>query len=693
MTKNFLMVLLALLCSIVCNSFSQSTGAQVLQHWFRNPSGFRAQLHPRVPQVLVFGQNSVSTYNSSNGTMIRNYYAGERTVLSASYSPDGQSIAVSMDDGNVYIYNTANGAVDEKIFYGEALAFDVSWSSNINTLAVCTEDSVKFYNLTQRAFTRSVFTNGISAVQWKPGSSDECVIVTFLLQSFNSKAQYYDVKNNVVLSRFSDSSIVNAQWSSNGRYLAGLTLEGNVNVWNVNTEQLAIHITSPTPGTSDIVNICWQNPNVLLYSSGNSIRSYIVPQGTVHQFGLTRDYPIASIAVNEQTNYLLIASMNDIIEPASQTLPPVSGVRIKGHGDVVGGVVFTGTSVALSAGSQSAQLYSPSGIIQRTYPNGNSKPTSVCKHPSRPYVAVGYGLADEVHGEVRLINTETHQITLFPGRIAAFHPNGNALVTFDGDKRFRVFSMNDYEQTDSVETSLNIVVMKYDPTGSYLLVRTDDGRTLMLDDKFEQKMSLSTLVDDHSINQLEYLVNQDIAVVLHRNRRMIQGYSTVTENAKRFTIEFENRTPTAISVQARGEILAIGFLDGAIQLHDTKSNRLIAETNFGYTVSSLAWNSDGSQLIAGGVGGAVAKYIVSGVTSVEEQTQSQLLLYPNPAKDVVIINDESVTPNERYVVTNLLGETIQSGNFERGMAINSASWSKGAYIVRIGTRSTILVKD
>jgi WD40 repeat protein len=693
MTKIFVLILLTLLSSTVTNSVAQSTSPQVSQTWFRNPSGFRAQLHPRTQQVLVFGQNSVSTYNSTNGTMIRNYYAGERTVLSATYSPDGQSLAISMDDGNIYIYNTTSGVKDETISYGENPTLDVAWSNDGALLALSSYDSVRFYNLEQKRFIHSIFTNGISAVQWKPRSSDECVIVTFSLQNFSSKALYYDIKNRVVLSRFGDSSIVNAQWSSDGKYIAGLSLTGEVNVWNMNTEQLVTHISPPAPGANDITNICWQNPLTLLYSSGNVVRSYIVPQGTIHQFALTRDYPIAGIAVNEQTNYLLLTSLNDIIEPASQTNPPVSGVRIKGHGDAVAGVVFTGISSGVSAGSQSVQLYTNRGDIQYTYPHGQRVANGVVKHPSRGYVAVGYGLPDDLNGEVRLINTATNQAISLLGRIAAFHPNGNALVTFDGDKKFRVFSMNDFTQTDSVETSMNIVVMKYDPTGTYLMVRTDDGRALVLDDKFEQALSLSNLVDDNSINQLEYLVNQNIAVVLHRNRRMIQGYSTVTENALRFTIEFDNKIPTAISAQTRGDILAIGFENGIIQFYDTKTQRVIAETNFGYTVSALAWNSEDSQLMVGGVGGAVAKYSISGISSVEERAESQLLLYPNPTKDIVIINDNSVAPSERYVVTNLIGEVIQTGSFERGLAINTSNWNKGAYMIRIGKRTTILIKD
>lgn len=57
-------------------------------------------------------------------------------------------------------------------------------------------------------------------------------------------------------------------------------------------------------------------------------------------------------------------------------------------------------------------------------------------------------------------------------------------------------------------------------------------------------------------------------------------------------------------------------------------------------------------------------------------------LFPNPSKESLVIN--SFTSNTgQYSIVNLLGETILSGTFENGKAIDISSLSGGVYCVNV----------
>ncbi|MBL7999883.1 MAG: T9SS type A sorting domain-containing protein, partial [Candidatus Kapabacteria bacterium] len=172
-----------------------------------------------------------------------------------------------------------------------------------------------------------------------------------------------------------------------------------------------------------------------------------------------------------------------------------------------------------------------------------------------------------------------------------------------------------------------------------------------------------------------------------------QGYSTMTEGAVKYTIEFDNQAPTAIASQQQSPITAVGMENGSIYFYNTRTGQLIGEVSFPYPVQCLSWNANGTQLLVGGTGGAVAKYTIGTTSSVENETIDALSVHPNPVNDMLMIHDSEITESTRYTVRNILGQIIQSGSFERGMAISTASWSSGTYYVSAGKKHAVIVKQ
>jgi Secretion system C-terminal sorting domain len=63
-----------------------------------------------------------------------------------------------------------------------------------------------------------------------------------------------------------------------------------------------------------------------------------------------------------------------------------------------------------------------------------------------------------------------------------------------------------------------------------------------------------------------------------------------------------------------------------------------------------------------------------------------LYLYPNPAKETVILNMESGNYNLR--VSNAIGQTIFEQNTEGVLSINVATWTNGMYLFEVTDKTT-----
>lgn len=75
----------------------------------------------------------------------------------------------------------------------------------------------------------------------------------------------------------------------------------------------------------------------------------------------------------------------------------------------------------------------------------------------------------------------------------------------------------------------------------------------------------------------------------------------------------------------------------------------------------------------------------------ENETQNNILLYPNPAKERLYINTS--IPIKQMTICNLLGQEIQKyNNLETTSSINISGLNEGVYFVKIYTEKAVLSK-
>ena len=79
------------------------------------------------------------------------------------------------------------------------------------------------------------------------------------------------------------------------------------------------------------------------------------------------------------------------------------------------------------------------------------------------------------------------------------------------------------------------------------------------------------------------------------------------------------------------------------------------------------------------------------ITSVTESISSGFIIYPNPTEGIIYVSSDSYG---EYRITNLMGQTIMSGNIElETQQIDASSLPEGMYFITIGNATTKFLKN
>ncbi len=95
--------------------------------------------------------------------------------------------------------------------------------------------------------------------------------------------------------------------------------------------------------------------------------------------------------------------------------------------------------------------------------------------------------------------------------------------------------------------------------------------------------------------------------------------------------------------------------------------------------------TDASQPIDG-------RFYLSLSPEIEIELESSILIYPNPAKDVININVLGVRGYNTVVVTDLHGTPLLTRSFSNACTIDMANYSQGMYIVKVSTAKGLITK-
>ncbi len=122
-----------------------------------------------------------------------------------------------------------------------------------------------------------------------------------------------------------------------------------------------------------------------------------------------------------------------------------------------------------------------------------------------------------------------------------------------------------------------------------------------------------------------------------------------------------------------------------LYLSDASIN-LLDETIFGTQTTDVTWgrypNGTGTFIFMNPTYSAVNSNSAVSITEIDLTETSELIVYPNPANEVINISSDK---GGQFIIYNLLGEIVFESILNENKLINISDWNSGIYIIKSGT--------
>ena len=404
-------------------------------------------------------------------------------VSGAAWSPDGSYTAVGFENGEIRVYEFTGSALNLKdtVDLGTSVT-SVDWSSIGNFITVggvpdSDNKQVQIYEfnlssetLSLLSLTQKDFDGTVNKVEWHPSGDYMSVAGTG-----SPDVQIYDFNGNML------SEITDAQISFTHSYQTCFDISPDGNYVavayykNDDDKKLQLYDSS---------NIDGGELTLISSSTINAVPWYVSwsPNG---RYVLTAESNATTTAI-----HIYELSNTDFTEIESEEMPgaPASGSILQAEWSPDGGYIAVGRSVSPNV---DIMLYSFNGeSVTLTFSvelgGTNEIVYAINWSPDGNYLAVGgisFDFGDEL--EVYEFNKSEEKLTKKDGdscgAIWALHWNPDstylAAGEYGGDQKTRLYSFNGTTLTYKGSFSVNgwdVVDMRWDPSGNYLIVGEDD---------------------------------------------------------------------------------------------------------------------------------------------------------------------------------------------------------------------------
>lgn len=242
---------------------------------------------------LVTGDDKgVRIWNVTSGAPVRSLVssADARVARSVAWSPDGASIAASLELQRTPIWNSTTGKVVQTIpWYGEHLDF----SPDGSRLALGAAGSISVYGISGGPLLRTLtgHDDSVYSLSWSPDGR------RLATASGDLTVKTWDISSGALLATYGHAAPVRSvSWSPDGSRIASASDNGSIQIWDPDTlvELGTLDGTYPVAWSPDgrtLASAGAIKGSVILWevSSGAHSRELIAPAGTVSSIAWAPD--------------------------------------------------------------------------------------------------------------------------------------------------------------------------------------------------------------------------------------------------------------------------------------------------------------------------------------------------------------------------------------------------------------------
>ena len=552
--------------------------------------------------LATSGDNGSIKLWKRTGEPIKTLITNHSLVHSMNWTPDGKILTTGGADGTVEFWNQ-NGDRLKTLTASKGIIRSMSWSSDGKILATGGDDgSVKLWSETgQPLKTIAPQQDLIYAVSWNP---DGKILATAgITWTHDGKTRATDSKNSSVKlwSRSGElvktidtqqNGVNSVSWTPDGQFLATGGVNGTVKLWKQTGEALK----TIDAHRDTVTSLGWsadgqslatggQDGTIKLWKrSGDPIKTLTIQQNSVR-----------SVSWNPDGQTLATGGDDSIFKLWTRSQKPVK--TIKAEQSWVRNVTWTNDGQTLATGGEngSLKLWTRSGELSRTIEAHKGSLYSASWTPDGQLLATG-----GADGNIKLWTRKGDPIQVLAAdqraiRSVSWSNDGQTLASGGGNGSVKLWTRSGKLLKTFTAHQGNVYALGWNADGQTLATGGEDGSVKLWTRSGEP---VKTMVKHQGrIRSLSWAPDGKTLATGGEDSNLVL-WTQKGDWVK--TIATQQRWVRSLGWRADGQIITTGGEDGTVKLW-TRSGELITTiAAHQTTVRDVSWNPDGQLLATGG---------------------------------------------------------------------------------------------
>jgi len=577
----------------------------------------------------------------------------ETQVYSCAYSPDAETLAVGLRNGDINLYTTSNWEKILTLSGHTNTVRCIAYSSNGDQIASCSEDiTVRIWDSETGSLLHTLtdHSDWIRCVAYSPHGDQ------LASASDDMTALLWDAATGDCCQMLlgHTSYVYSAAYSPNGEQIASGSEDSTVRLWDVETGDCSHTLVGHNLPVSAVA-YSPRGDQLVSASEDTTIRLWNVEVGVCSHTLSGHANMVLSIAYSPKGDQLVSGGEDGTVRlwdiDAGHCLQILTG-----HNNAAFSVAYSpkGDQIASGSSDTTVRLWDISAEPSRFVSSGHSKEvcsvkcspkgglvasgsfddtirlwdvdTGACRHIIRNHGDMVLTIAFSPQGDRIASGSSDYKVRLWDVkagtclhaldghsswvRCVAFSPHGDMLASASDDKTVLLWDVETGERREILEGHTDgVLSVVFSPDASKIATSSQDCTVRIWD---VDTWTCSHILVGH-IGRVA-----DVVYSPQGNQLASAGYDTIIQlwdveaGECSMTLTGHNDRVRTIDYSKQGDLLASGSWDGIVRLWDVTTGQCRAEIqHIPGSLLSIAWSTDGTFLVTGSKDGSVLRWDVT----------------------------------------------------------------------------------
>ncbi len=542
---------------------------------------------------------TISVYSTSNWEKIHTLRGHTKPVWSVVYSPSGQQIASGSVGQTMRLWDAQTGALTHTLQGHTDSVSSVVYSPSGQQIASGSRDNtVRLWDAQTGALVHTLqgHTSYVSSVVYSPSGQQ------IASGSFDETVRLWDAQTGALARTLQGhtDSVSSVVYSPSGQQIASGSWDKTVRLWDAQTGVLAHTLQGHTYSVNSVV----YSPSGQQIASGSSdktIRLWDAYTGALAHTLQGHAEPVRSVVYSPSGQQIVSRSFDETVRLWDAQTGTLAHT-LQGHTSTVSSVVYSpnGQQIASGSSDHTVRLWdAQTGVLAHTLQGHTYSVNSVVYSPSGQQIASGsqdttVRLWDAQTGTLaRTLQGHTDYVSS-----VVYSPSGQQIASGSSDKTVRLWDSQTGEPGPTLQGhTAGVLSVVYSPSGQQIASGSGDHTVRLWD---TQTGALAHILQGHTgwVNSVVYSPSgQQIASGSHDHTVRLWDSQTGEPGP---TLPGHTNSVRSVVYSPSGQQIASGSNDDTVRLWDAQTGEpgpiLQGHTHW---VSSVVYSPSGQQIASG----------------------------------------------------------------------------------------------